>query len=77
MAAAREKITVLKVKRWKSYLKHNGLIAGMSNNFHNIQEIRKYYEQALKAADLGQRILQESGLHRYENMSNLSYYGNL
>ncbi|MBS5521959.1 MAG: helix-turn-helix domain-containing protein [Clostridiales bacterium] len=53
----------------ENYLKHNGLIAGISNNFQNIQEIRKYYEQALKAADLGQRILHESGLHRYETMS--------
>ncbi len=53
----------------ENYLKHNGLIAGISNNFENIQDIRKYYEQALKAADLGQRILHESGLHRYETMS--------
>lgn len=53
----------------ENYLRHNGLIAGISNNFQNIQEIRKYYEQALKAADLGQRILHESGLHRYETMS--------
>lgn len=53
----------------ETYLKHNGLIAGISNNFQNIQEIRKFYEQALKAADLGQRILRESGLHRYETMS--------
>lgn len=51
------------------YFRHNGLIAGISNNFQNLQEIRKSYTQALKAADLGQMIRKEGGLYRYETMS--------
>lgn len=53
----------------EDYLLHNNLIAGLSNNFSNIQEIRNYYEQSLKAAELGMRILNGAGLYRYETMS--------
>lgn len=53
----------------EEYLKANGLIAGLSNCFSNIQEIRKYYEQSLKAAQLGQKMDNEPGLYRYEAMT--------
>lgn len=53
----------------ENYLKANGLIAGLSNCFSNIQEIRKYYEQSLKAAQLGQKMDNAPGLYRYESMT--------
>lgn len=53
----------------ENYLKTNGLIAGLSNCFSNIQEIRKYYEQSLKAAQLGQKMKNTPGLYRYEVMA--------
>ncbi len=52
-----------------AYMKANSLIAGLSNCFSNIQEIRKYYEQSLKAAQLGQRMDNEPGLYHYESMT--------
>lgn len=51
------------------YLQSNGLIAGLSNCFRNIQEIRKYYEQSLKSAQLGLKMKNEPGLYRYEVMT--------
>ncbi len=53
----------------ENYLKANGLIAGLSNCFSNIQEIRKYYEQSLKSAQLGFKMKNVPGLYRYEVMS--------
>lgn len=53
----------------ENYLQANGLIAGLSNCFSNIQEIRKYYEQSLKAAQLGQKMKNSPGLYRYEVMA--------
>ncbi len=53
----------------EEYLKANSLIAGLSNCFSNIQEIRKYYDQSLKAAQLGQKMDNVPGLYRYEAMS--------
>ena len=52
-----------------AYMKANSLIAGLSNCFSNIQEIRKYYEQSLKAAQLGQKMDNAPGLYRYESMT--------
>ena len=51
------------------YLKNNGLIAGLSNRFQNIQEIRKYFDQSLKSAQLGMKMKNAPGLYRYEVMS--------
>jgi len=51
------------------YLKSNQLVAGVSNNFSTIQDMRKYYEQSLKAAELGYQIGNEFGIYRYENVS--------
>lgn len=53
----------------ETYLKSNNLIAGLSNCFSNIQEIRKYYEQSLKAAQLGLKMNNAPGLCRYEAMT--------
>ena len=53
----------------EDYLQNNGLIAGLSNRFSNIQEIRKYYEQSLKSAQLGQKMKNAPGLYRYEVMT--------
>ena len=53
----------------EKYIKNNGLIAGLSNRFTNIQEIRKYYNQSLKSAQLGRKLKNAPGLYRYEEMS--------
>ncbi len=53
----------------ENYLKNNNLIAGLSNRFQNIQEIRKYYEQSLKSAQLGLKMKNAPGLYRYEVMT--------
>lgn len=53
----------------EEYLKANNLIAGLSNCFSNIQEIRKYYDQSLKAAQLGLKMNNAPGLCRYEAMT--------
>ncbi|MEI3339781.1 MAG: hypothetical protein V8R80_07400 [Eubacterium sp.] len=45
----------------EKYIKNNGLIAGLSNRFTNIQEIRKYYNQSLKSAQLGRKLKNCSG----------------
>jgi len=51
------------------YLKNNQLVAGISNNFRNIQHMRQYYEQSLKAASLGYKVENEFGIYQYEDMS--------
>jgi len=51
------------------YLNHNQLVAGISHNFRNLQEMRHYYEQSLKAASLGYQVKNEFGLYKYEDMS--------
>ena len=56
-------------KQVEEYLVANDLIAGLSNCFKNIQEIRKYYEQSLKSAQLGRKMKNAPGLYRYEMMS--------
>ncbi len=53
----------------EDYLISNDLIAGLSNSFKNIQEIRKYYQQSLKSAGLGRKMKNKPGLYRYEVMS--------
>lgn len=53
----------------EEYLKKNNLIAGLSNCFTNIQEIRKYYNQSLKAAQLGLKMKNTPGLYRYDAMT--------
>ena len=57
------------IEKVEKYIKNNGLIAGLSNRFTNIQEIRKYYNQSLKSAQLGRKLKNAPGLYRYEEMS--------
>jgi len=62
-------ITATEYARVNSYLKENELVAGMSVAFQNIQDIRRHYRQALKAAELGGKTYSKSSIYRYDDIS--------
>lgn len=53
--------------RLSEYLKANKLVIGMSSSFTNLKESKKYFNQALKAVELGLRIGPNSTIYRYSD----------
>jgi DNA-binding PucR family transcriptional regulator len=49
------------------FLKENHMMAGLSNAFSCLTETAKFYNQSLKAIELGRHLNRENNLHHYEN----------
>lgn len=50
----------------KEYLSINNLSAGLSNCFSNLLDIRKYYLQSIKAAEIGKSLRKDECLFSYD-----------
>jgi len=62
-------ISESELSRVNGYLAENSLVAGLSNSFSNIQDVRQYYRQALKAAELGDKVYHSPAIYHYSNLS--------
>lgn len=51
------------------YLATNSLVAGISRSFSDMKDIRKYYRQALKAAELGYKQYHKPEFYHYKDLS--------
>lgn len=54
-------------ERLISFLKANNLTAGISNFFYNLKDARKFYQQALKSVELGQKLGVQTPIHHYSD----------
>jgi sugar diacid utilization regulator len=54
-------------EEFAKYLKENEMVSGISRCFHDIAEMREYYEQSSMAIELGIRLDKESGMYFYED----------
>ena len=54
-------------ERLVEFLAENHMTAGLSNAFSCLTEMDKFYNQSLKAIELGRHMNRESSLHYYEN----------
>lgn len=53
----------------KNYLKKYGMRSGMSRDFGDITDLRKYYDQAYAALNLGIHLNPDQTIYRYEDYS--------
>ncbi|SCP98489.1 PucR family transcriptional regulator [Anaerobium acetethylicum] len=54
-------------KRLIDFLKTNNLTSGMSNFFYDLKDARRFYQQALKSVELGQKLGVKSPIHYYSD----------
>ena len=62
-----EGISEYEYSRLSEFLKANHLVTGMSNAFTNLKESKTYYQQAMKAIELGLKLKSESSVCCYSD----------
>lgn len=55
------------IRKLQNFLSSNKMYAGVSYCFHNIKNIRKYYDQSLEAIELGLQLKKEERIFFYED----------
>lgn len=62
-------ITDYEYEETTRYLQETNLIAGLSNCFNDIQQIQRYYGQAVAAAKLGEKLSGTPAIYSYDDLS--------
>ncbi|CAB1244954.1 PucR family transcriptional regulator [Clostridium sp. MT-14] len=52
-----------------TFFKSNNIYGGLSRCFHNIADIKNYYEQSVKSIELGIRLIKDKFLFYYEDLA--------